>query len=61
MSRGPSTSPYDRPVPDLPTLSDPELLAVWHLNRNGLQGALAADEMMKRLLLRETKKETSHG
>jgi hypothetical protein len=36
------------PTPDMPTLTDAELVAVWTTNRNNMLGAMAADEGMKR-------------
>jgi hypothetical protein len=57
MSR---VSPWlsDKPSPDVTRLTHDELLDVWIANRNSLIGAMAADEMMKRLFTnrKETKK-----
>lgn len=38
----------DTPTPDLPKLSDDDLVVVWASNRNNLLGAMAAEESMKR-------------
>ena len=43
------------PAPDVRALTRDELIDVWKSNRNNLLGAIAADEMMKRLH-EETKK-----
>lgn len=41
------------PPPDVRTLTDAELLALWKSARNGILGLIAAEEGMRRLARRE--------
>lgn len=58
MSRKISPWLDDKPAPDVKALERDELLDLWAANRNSLIGAMAADEMMRRLNShrKETKK-----
>jgi hypothetical protein len=54
------TSPWlsDKPTPNVTRLERGELLDLWASNRNSLIGAMAADEMMKRLYTDRKTRET---